>query len=100
VVKKLKILFKIIFLLVIQLSMGTDVYSNQYIHHPVIEKSGDSDERENNFRQHTISIDEDQIDKVFNIFQPVEFLLLIPIVLNSSFQYNISLSVWQPPEIR
>ncbi|MCX6327435.1 MAG: hypothetical protein NT144_12430 [Bacteroidia bacterium] len=96
--KQRKILFKIIFFLVVFFSIGIDTHSNNLQLAPVEIPAG-TNNVEISFSPEIDSIDEDQIAQSYRFDLKEESVCQISIPRSCSIVYCFCCSVWQPPKI-
>jgi hypothetical protein len=94
-----KILFKIIFLLVVFFSYGINAHSDFDRQLFAIDLSTENNNVEDRFSSNNNSMNEDQIDTLDKFKLTGEPISQKLISQNFSLVYNFCLSIWQPPKI-
>jgi hypothetical protein len=97
--RKRKVLFKIMFLLIVFSSGGLSAYSKNNIKPYILELSTCTNNCENSYTSDNDSINDDQIDQSFYFCFPEKDFCPVSIKVNCSIFSDFCFSVWQPPKI-
>jgi hypothetical protein len=97
--RKGKILFKIIFILIVFFNIGIDAYSNFKTHLISIELLTGKSSSESSFNPVIDSLNEDQIDQSYSFDLTEKPDCQLPINWDCFIDHHFNLSIWQPPKI-